>query len=281
MALTAPYQWEYAGLVIGDDTDFEVLVVRGLDDLPEFRTSDTPRPSDHGLFPGRDLAGERTVEIELEIGGVGEAAFRANVDAFRAATVIRSEEAPLSFRLPSLGDRRINCRPRRRAVPVDVPYVLQVGSAIVQFVATDPRVYDDTETVLTITAATSGGGRTYDRVYNLTYAAGGTGGNLAATNAGNFPSRPLLTVTGPSNTPRIENVTSGQFLQVNLVVAAGEFLEIDTDARTVMLNGTASRYSSLSPGSAWWELAAGDNSLLFTAADSVGTLEMRYRSAWI
>jgi hypothetical protein len=281
VALTLPYQWEYAGLVIGDGTAYDIVVVRGVDDLPEFRTSDTERPSDHGLFPGRDLAGGRTIEIELEIGGASEAAFRANVNAFVTATVIRDTEAPLSFRLPSLGDRRINCRPRRRVVPVDVPYTLRNGAAVVQFVATDPRIYDNTETVLSTAAATSGGGRTYNRTYPLTYAAGGTGGNLTATNTGNFPTRPVLTITGPSTSPRVENVTAGKHLLFDLTLGVGDFLVVDLDARTILLGGTASRYSSLAAGSSWWDLAPGDNLLKFTSADSMGTLEVRYRSAWL
>lgn len=282
MAISEDFQLLYNGLTLGSGTDFEVIAVRGLDDLPEIRTSDTERPSDHGLFPGRDLAAGRTIEIEIEIWGATAAAFRTNVDALTAATVLQSAALPLSFRLPSLGgDRRVNCRPRHRALPVDLGYALSVGAAIIQFAATDPRVYADTETVLTTAAATSGGGRTYGRVYPLTYAAGGTGGNLTAVNAGNFPTRPWARITGPSTAPRLENTTTGQYLALGLTLAAGEFVDVDFDDHTILLGGTASRYSTLMSGSTFWELGAGTNLIKFTAADSMGTLEFRYRSAWL
>ena len=282
MALSLDYQLEYNGLVFGSGTSFELVQANGLDDLPDVRVSDTPRPSDHGLFPGNDYAGGRVVEVELEVTGASDAAFRANVDALGAATILRQTELPLSFRLPGTGNgRRIYARPRRRTLPVDRGYLFHFGKAVIQFVATDPRVYADTETVLNTAAATSGGGRTYNRTYALVYAAGGSGGTLLANNSGNFPTRPALTISGPCNTPRIENVTTGEFIACNLTVASGDMLVIDMGAHTVLLNGTASRYSTLVGGSTFWDLEPGANSLKFTSADSMGTLQVAFRSAWL
>lgn len=284
MPISGDYQLDYLGLVLGAGTDYEIVEIRGIDDLVEMRTSDIERPAEHGLFAGTDFAAGRTVEIDLEVTGTTDAAFRANVQALADKTVIQSAESPLVFRLPSLSsglDRRINARPRRRVLPVNLDYFFRIAPARLAFFAVDPRVYSDAETTLTTAAATSGGGRTYARVYPLTYAAGGTGGTLVATNAGNFPTRPTLVVTGPCDTPKIENVTAGRHLQVAVVLASGDFLEIDTDARTVLLNGTASRYSSLSQDSSWWELAPGASSLKFTSASNVGTLEIHFRSAWL
>jgi hypothetical protein len=281
MAVT-DFQLEFGGVLLGDGTAYDIVAVSGLDDLPDARTSDTPRPSDHGLFPGNDYSGGRTIEMELEVSGATDAAFRSSIASLAAATIPGAAESALVFQLPGFsGARRINCRPRRRSLPVDVAFALRYGVVALQFFATDPRIYADTETELITVAATSGGGRTYPRTYPLTYAAGGVGGTLVATNAGNFPTRPTLTVTGPCNQPRIENVTAGKHLEVAVNLAAGETLVIDTDARTVLLGGTASRYSFLTAASQWWEIAAGDNSLKFTSASNVGTLEVHFRSAWI
>lgn len=282
MALSADYQLEYNGLVLGAGTDYEVLTIVGLDDLPDVRVSDTPRPSDHGLFAGTDLAGGRAVEIELEVRGDDDADFRANVAAFTAATVIRTDEIPLCFRLPSLGgDRRIYARARRRVLPTDLGYQFGVGRATVQFLASDPRVYAETQTSLNTAAATSGGGRTYDRTYPLTYAAGGTGGTVSADNVGNFPTRPTITITGPCTTPRVENVTTGEFISCDLTLASGDTLVIDMEARTVLAGGTASRYNTLVSGSTFWDLDPGVSSLKFTTADTQGTVSIVFRSAWL
>src|SRR5205823_1341965 len=126
------------------------MAIKGLDDLPDLRLSDVPRPSDHGLFAGRDLTSGRTVEIDLEVRAATATLFRADIDALDAATIVATAEAALSFKLPGQsGARRVNCRPRKRSLPVDQDYSFGVGRAKLSFAATDPRIYDDTLTVLT------------------------------------------------------------------------------------------------------------------------------------
>lgn len=278
----ADYQLTIGTLTLGASTDYQL---RGGPDglgLPELRTSDTPRPQDHGLFWGNDYFGKRTFTLDVTILGDDAGDVAAKMDALTAAWQPPSgadATSPLTIDLPGQVARTLDGRPRRAAYNLDN---LKSGVivATLQYEAADPRFYS-AETVLSTAAATTGGGRTYNRVYPLVYAAGGTGGTVLVTNLGNFPSRPVLRVNGPSNTPRIENITAGKFLAANLAVAAGEYLEFDLDAHTVLLNGTASRYGTLVAGSSWWEIAPGDNSLRFTSADSAGTLDVHFRSAWL
>lgn len=280
----ADYQIEIDGLTLGAGTPYEIHDEgpAGLG-LPAVRTSDVPRPQDHGLFFGSDFLAGRTIAFSLWLHALTAEAASALMDTLSAVwqpPAGQDTVNPLTLRLPGQDPRRLNGRPRRLAYR---PGLLHTGvvEAILQYDVADPRWYDDTETVLSTVAATSGGGRTYDRTYPLTYAAGGTGGNLTVTNAGNFPTRPVLTITGPATSPRAENVTAGRHLLFDLTLGAGDFLVVDMDARTILLGGTASRYSSLAPGSSWWDLAPGENQLKYTSADSMGTLEVRYRSAWL
>lgn len=280
------YQLTIGGLTLGAGTNYEVPP-RGIDGLglPEVRTSDTPRPQDHGLFWGIDYFGKLVLTFDVTILGGNAANATALKDALAAVWqppdpgLGTDAVVPLAIGLPGQTARSLDGRPRRAAFDLEN---LKAGIivATLQYDAADPRLYD-AETVLSTAAATAGGGRTYDRVYPLVYAAGGTGGTLLVTNLGNIPTRPVLRVIGPSTTPRIENITAGKFLAADVAVAAGEYLEFDLDAHTVMLNGTASRYGSLVSGSSWWEITPGDNSIKFTAADSVGTLQLTYRSAWL
>lgn len=280
------YQLTIGGLTLGAGTDYEVPPegINGFG-LPEVRTSDTPRPQDHGLFWGTDYFGKLVLTFDVTILGAGPGDATAKKDALAAvwqppAPGLGTDAvAPLTITLPGQVPRALDGRPRRAAYNLEN---LKAGVivATLQYDAADPRLYG-AASVLSTAAATAGGGRTYNRVYPLVYGAGGTGGTLLVTNLGNFPSRPILRVLGPSTTPRIENIEAGRFLAADVAVAAGEYLEFDLDAHTVMLNGTASRYGSLLPGSSWWELAPGENSIKFTAADSSGTLELTYRSAWL
>lgn len=282
--MTVDYQLTIGGVTLGDDTPYQIPDGPAGLGLPELRTSDTPRPQDHGLFWGNDYFGKRVITLEVTILADTAEDATALMDALAAvwqppAPADTDAVVPLTVDLPGQVARTLDGRPRRAAYDLDD---LESGviTATLQYDVADPRLYS-TETVVSTAAATSGGGRTYDRVYPLVYAAGGTGGTLLVVNEGNFPSRPLLRILGPSTTPRIENVTAGRFLAADLTVAAGEFLDFDLDAHTVMLGGTASRYGSLVPGSTWWELAPGNNSIKFIAADSQGTLQLTYRSAWL
>jgi hypothetical protein len=278
----ADYQLAIGTLTLGAGTKYQLRGgPEGLG-LPDLRTSDTPRPQDHGLFWGSDYFGKRTLTLDVTILGDDPGDAAAKMDALAAVwqpPAGSEATVPLTLDLPGQVARTLDGRPRRAAYNLDN---LKAGIivATLQYEAADPRLYS-AETVLSTAAATTGGGRTYNRVYPLVYAAGGTGGTLLATNLGNVPSRPVLRVNGPSNTPRIENITAGKVLAANLTVAAGEFLEFDLDAHTVLLNGTASRYGSLVAGSSWWEIAPGANSIRFTSADSAGTLDVHFRSAWL
>ena len=278
------WQFQYGTLLMGPSTNIGIVGVSGLDDLPSFRTSDTDRPQDHGMYAGKDYLSGRVVELDLRITAASDAAFRSTIQALNDATVIAAAEGILTFQLPGMASNRILfVRPRKRSLPQDWDYAAaRKGNGALQFFATDPRIYDATQSSSSTAAATSGGGRTYNRTYNLTYAAGGAGGTINATNAGNFPTRPTVRIDGPVTDPRIENVTAGKYLQFSgLTLASGEWLDIDFQNRTVLLNGTASRYNYLTSTSSFWELGPGNNQIYFTSGSATGTLTLTYRSAWL
>jgi hypothetical protein len=58
---------------------------------------------------------------------------------------------------------------------------------------------------------------------------------------------------------------------------------VDFDAKTVVLNGTASRYSTLTTDSTWWEIAPGTVNVRYAADtfDPASLLTLVWSSAWI
>src|SRR5687767_6925534 len=206
---------------MGAGTSYKVRQVDGLD-LPSVRSSDDDRPQDHGRFAGHDLLGGREVVLELEIVAASHAALEAAVAALRAATVPQESELPLSFQLIGQGNRRVNCRPRRVRYPIDTRYALHSPRATVQLVATDPRIYDDTLTSQSVGLPTAEGGMTFPATFPLTFGTVSSGGTIAAVNAGNFPTRPVATITGPVDNPRIENVTAGRTMRLAISLVAGD-----------------------------------------------------------
>lgn len=131
-------------------------------------------------------------------------------------------------------------------------------------------------------------GRTYSLTFSRTYPASAAIGSGIAHNSGNVDAYPLIRLYGPLTEPVIDNDTQGKSLTfVGLTIAAGDFLEIDTRAKTILLNGDPanSRYDKLSyPASEWWTLSPGDNSIRFhpaTYTEATTVAELSWRDAYL
>lgn len=272
-------------LVLGAGTPYELVTGPDGLGLPDVRSSDTPRPQDHGLFWGADFLGGRRIVLELHVlGATPEEA------TYRMDELVRRWQPPegisatkgLTLELPGREARVLFGRPRRLSFNTQN---LQAGvvRASAEFFAADPRLYETIQRVLSAGLPVVSGGRTYPRTYPLTYGASGTSGTILAINSGNYPTRPVAIITGPAANPRLENLTTGETLAFNYTLGAGAFLVVDFDARTVLEGGTSSRYYAVAAGSTWWELAPGLNEVRFRADvyQAAALAELRWRSSWL
>ena len=127
------------------------------------------------------------------------------------------------------------------------PENLNMAPFTLELFAADPRLYSQTQTTTTITAA---------------------GGTISGTvtNGGNVNTPVVYTITGPtSGTPSITNSTTGHNIVLNTAVASGHTLVIDTYARTVLLDGTTAHPEYVTPTSTFWDgLAVGANTVAVT-----------------
>ncbi|GAB6898597.1 phage distal tail protein [Kineosporia succinea] len=108
-------------------------------------------------------------------------------------------------------------------------------------------------------------------------------GEIAIKNVGTAPSRPVFTFTGPCDSVRVTNMSTGKYFEITGGVAAGRTLTIDTreEFRSVVetqppavsLPGepdtggivTVNRYGDLVAGSSLWPLIEGDNTIQVSA----------------
>ncbi len=278
--ITTDYQFEYAGVLFVDGAQRDLVEAVGFG-LPEMRTSDTDRPRDHGMLEGADFLGQRTIEIELEILGTSAADLDAQLTALATMNAkIDATEQPLVWQFPSEGKRRSFARLRKRPVTVDRDYVFNVAHVRMQFVATDPRIYDNTQSSSPLTLPVASGGLGWPLGWPLGWGSS-SGGFANVTNAGTFPTRPVVTFVGPLTSPNLQNVTTGLTWECMFDLQTGDTLVVDFDARTVLLNGTASRYSFVTAESQWWELVPGVNQLKLGASAGTGSATVAFRSAWI
>jgi hypothetical protein len=276
---------QYNGLVL-DTAGILVKSVKGLADAPDVSPQDQPLVARDGLAAGYDYLRGRTVQLLLDVTGTDVAGFNAAMTALSQAFVVGGQtELPLTFQVNGVagGNQvRVNCRTRKFSpVGITEEWINQ-GSAsevAIELFATDPRKYSDAAITISLSVAATPGGFTFPITFPLTFGTGGTSGIVAVENLGNIASPPSFRIYGPITNPTLRNETTGKQLSLALVVASGDYVDIDVKNSSVLLNGTANRYSSLSSAQ-WWYLEPGINQIRYSASSGSSTVDMTYRSAW-
>jgi Phage tail protein len=156
----------------------------------------------------------------------------------------------------------------------------------ISLVAADPRRYGLDEQSVTfgvIVAPATGHGITFPLDFDFDFGSEGeiTGGTPVQV-GGTVETPPHFTFRGPCTAPAITNLTTNKTWRYTGSLLAGERLEVDIDAATVLLNGTGNRYHLVDPKSDWWLLVPGQNVLTYTAAGAgSGDVTVKWRSAWL
>lgn len=252
------------------------------DDLPEIRDFDAARSGDHGYFDGDDLYGRRTVTLTVEIPATDANTYYQQVMALNKATQLQRQAQWLTFSLngKSFG---VLCKPRNRTNPRQSD-LGNYGQCVVQFVATDFRIYDGfNSTAITYLPPLIQAG--LDVAFDVSFQLPGTkvSDETVITNSGTWISYPVLVITGPAVNPRVSNLTTGEVLKFGFTLLAGDVLTVDMGLRKVVLNGSAFRSEAVD--SQWWGLVPdgdGSNVIQFQADsyDPAASLQVQYRSAW-
>ena len=272
----------FNGLNFGAGQSIKIVEAVGFDDLPSIRKGDIVRSADHGSFLGSDWLGSRVMTFSLRIKGQGsQSALDAVIDSLRQATIVQNaQELPLVLN----GNRQVNARPSKRSIPDPIDeWAGWTVAPMLEFTATDPRIYDAALQSPTTGLATVSGGMTFPATFPLGFGAAASGGYIFVTNYGTFETRALATIQGPCVNPQIQNAITGASLTFNITLASTDSLAVDFNARTVILNGTASRYNAIATGSSWFTFPPGSTTVRFIAAGYMAgaLLTLQYRSAWL
>lgn len=257
--------------------------VEGFQGVAPVRSVVTDRAQADGAFVRSRYTTSRTLTVECEI---VDSTVEAAMDVFDtiAGAIHNSvnNDRTLRWRRDTSG-QQLEAAVRLADFQ---PVVFTGGAPFVtfqaSFIASDPRVYDQTLVTATGAAlATAAGGKTYTYAYNRTYNPS-SGGTVSYTNAGSVPTPPIIRVYGYCSSPQV--VLSGDTrLVFTGEVATGDYLEIDCAARTVRLNGTTSRLNLLDPvSSTFFELPVGSGTVQLLASNFNGNAraDLLYRSAF-
>lgn len=278
-------------LLLGPGTPYGWQSLSGWEDSPALDSGTVNRSDGHGAYPGRLLAQPRTITLDGIVIRTEPAQMSRAVRALSAATALRDDEIPLVVRLDSGLPLLSWARCLRRAVPVGTGGygVGVVQGAALQWEATDPRRYSLTERQIEarLPQAEPGLDWTNSLVWPLDWGAPGATGALSVPNEGDAPTHPLITFRGPVERPSLTNITTGDAVEYDLALADGDELLVDTEAGTVVLNGTASRLYTATTRSVpeqTFVFPPGTTDLAFRAApgssDPRASATVRYRSAY-
>ncbi|MGI5526816.1 phage distal tail protein [Streptomyces syringium] len=287
------WQLDIGGVLLGHGTSIPIAEIEGLGG-PEGRGELTDQPGADGVWAAPDWYGERKIRIDCGIKTPGDpAAARALVSRLQAVAddpavrTVGGAVAPLRIKWPGSPVKVLLGRLRKvdpqwsKApfgwVPLDV-----------EFVATDPRFYADTEQQVQLRLGwLSSGGFTAPVQAPIRVSSGETGGQRRpgwVTNLGDVPAWPVITVHGPCANPRITQVTTGRSLQLDVVLEEGQWARIDTrpgQRHVARENGGA---VLLTPGSdlGAFDLPPGRSEIRWAATDPTGSsrLTVTWRDAY-
>jgi hypothetical protein len=268
----------FNGLSFGPGGAVAVGEVTGIDDLPRLRTVDNPRGSDHGNWTTTDRAEGRVITYTWRLVADDPEKFDVLRQQVITAVTVADGEMPLRF---DGSTRRVLAKPRRRLIPRRADAQQRTGDAIVEFVASDPRIYAENEMTSSTGFPELTGGWSPPLEPPLSFGSPGVNGRLTVTNDGNFETPWTVTFTGPWQNPTIEHLGLGKILRLVGSVAAGQTLVVSSKfPRSVLLDG-ADRYPWFAQTPDWFDLAPGPNELRVGGSTGSGTATLTTRSAWM
>jgi hypothetical protein len=245
------------------------------------RASDTPYLSADGVFAAGDFHDARPVALGLVCMGSSPAEAEQLARTLAAAWQASRVDLDLSIRMADSRTYLLRGRPRKCEVDTKE---LKYGHARAAclFVATDPRLYDSesTDVVLPLGVGVVPG-VTFPLTFPMVFGTSSPGVSTI-TNRGTVDTYPVITIAGEVGTPRLENITTGKTMELNLTMGVGDVAVIDMGAQTITYNGTNS-LGALATGATFWPLIPGENQVSFRApiSSTVASATVSYRSAWL
>lgn len=283
------YQSSFNGLTWGAGTDIQVTGITGLRGMPSIRSGDVAKARRNGSFPGQNFFDERVAVFDLNVfgGAIPSGATVEQTLTGMAAAFQNIEDPaaqlPLATMLPGWAEpRTLTCRPTGYTLGIDTNYQFNDVKVAVQFTASDPLIYGFTLKSVSTGLPSPTAGLQFNVTFPAVFGAS-TGGSMQVANNGLYPTPPVFIINGPVKNPLVSLVATGQFFGVQLTLTATDQLVIDMNARTVTLNGTASRYNAALTGSSWFALPVGTSTIGVQSKDATAVAAQftcQYRDAW-
>ena len=233
------------------------------------------KSGDHGAFPSPQFYAARAITLTI----TASAPTQALRDLARS---LLQQVVPISDLCTFTYDEPIpkQAQVRRSGKITETYPTLADVTFSVALIAPDPRKYSAQQHSVTVVALPSNTiGFTSPFTSPFTPPAQPPAGAAAITNAGDFESRPVITIQGPVTAPTLANVTTGQIVSFSqLVLGATDELEVDFTVAQARLNGV---YRSADLSSSWWTLPPGASTVqLGGQVGSGASMAIAWSDSW-
>lgn len=270
----------WGGLTLGAGSRYRILTVEGWEELPPSRYDKQGRASAHGSHPSRRLSDERIVTVT---GYCWSATERDQLLAAMQSELTYDDGGDDGGTRPlavTLAGRTLTAQAQliaARQMVLRGEWGIGRFGWLTQWRCPNPLRYGASVTQSTPLPAPGGGllYPLYSTSGKLDYGAAGTTGRIALTNSGTADAAVLFTVRG-ALPEGYELSGSGQRIRSPKPVPAGQVIEIDTAAGTVLVEGTASRRGDLTIAD--WMLVPRATRNLDTGVVTPGSLEVQFTS---
>lgn len=242
----------------GSDETYIVSELKGFSEPPEFNQLSQSAPYQHGSTPLRAFARPRALKFKLNIFGTD----LANLEELRRY-VGRVLSGMSSAELPNEGTLQITGEDA-------VDYTISAIPIGCEFATGRPARSALHQTAQIYLQASD----PWWRVNPANDEAFAEGETISVSNVGDIAVWPYWTIEGESETPKLEHLGTGQYIEFDNTLDAGWRLEVShlfgrKSAVAIEIadpTNTENWMPFLTPGSNWWKLSAGSNSVEFTAA---------------
>ncbi|MFE1321587.1 phage distal tail protein [Kitasatospora phosalacinea] len=253
---------------------------------PATTLSVVQRPADHGGWVGPT---PKLVPRQMELKLLIDAPSAALMDAAYEQLLAAVGTGPFTLQVTEGGlQRQMTVYRNGEVLPSSDGGTWAVYS--VPLLAPDPRRYGALNTVQLMLPAVSGG-LSWPVSWPISWPATVVSGDAALPNSGTIATSPVITLYGPtSGTPLTTPIItiagadgSTSVLTYADTIGAGDYLTIDTVARSVVYNGQATRRGLLQVIGGWPSVPPGGATATFRAAtyDSTSRAIITYRPAWL
>ena len=229
--------------------------------FPVVRSVMDARPNIDGMDDRTRFFGSRVVSLDVDL--TGNKFDRLD----QLAPFMLPSARPYLVFDDAAQPRRVRLRSSEETAVITAP--TNVQRVLLQWVAPDGVAETVAQASVNVFATVGvSPGFTFDLDFDLVFPNASPSGRTDVATVGNARCYPVMQLWGPCVNPKIDNLQdvddSGvtKKLAFNITLSAGQYLEVDTRSRTVLLNGNANqtRYATLDFSlSTWFTLAPGNN----------------------